>query len=85
MVYSGITTQTNFYNHFLKSPHKVVWLLKPTEVREIQIRALQHQALDKLEAILKIPLTNESGEISNSRISETIKMVQVLFGVIDKF
>lgn len=84
LVYSGITTQTNFYNYFLKNPHKVVWLLKPTEVPEIQIRALQHQVLDKLEAILNLPLTDSGGRTSVSNVREVIKSVQVIFGIYDK-
>ncbi len=85
LAYSGITTQTNFYNHFLKNQHKVAWMLKPTGFHEIHVRSLQHQVLDKLESLISLPLKDPSGEIPTSRISEIRKAVQVLFGIIDKF
>ncbi len=84
LIYKDITTQTNFYNYFLKNPYKVAWLLMPSENHELQVRVMQNRLLDKLEDLVRLPITTKQGKYSMANIRAITKAVQVLFGVYDK-
>ena len=83
-LYNGICTYTNFYNHLLSNPKKIVWLFDLTrEVSEVY-GSIKFQLSRKLRQIIELPIQNNNGRICHKNIEAIIRLTALVYDVIAK-